>query len=46
MAKFRKNKFRRKMSRRGSKKLFTKTARGSHPRNNNSTLPRRGGTRL
>lgn len=35
-----------KMNGRGSRKLFTRTARGSHPKNNRTQRPMRGGIRL
>lgn len=39
------SKFRKKISRKGSKRLFTKTAKGAH-RKNIPSSPMRGGIRL
>ena len=38
-------KFRKPMSRKGSRKLFSRTARGGHPKNTRGA-PMRGGIRL
>lgn len=40
------SKFRRKLSRRGSKRLFTATASRTHVKNNLQATPMRGGIRL
>ncbi len=40
------SKFRRKVSRRGSKRLFTATASRTHVKNNMQAVPMRGGIRL
>lgn len=37
---------RKKMSGRGSRKLFTRTARGAHAKNSLHAVPMRGGIRL
>jgi len=38
--------FRKKITRKKSRKMFTKTARGTHPKNHQSAKPMRGGIRL
>lgn len=40
------SKFRRKVSRKGSKRLFTATASRTHIKNNLEAVPMRGGIRL